>query len=454
MRPEQRRSSTAKFAKWHSSTVEEGEAVSNLRERLKIGSQPIEEINKLFLDPNNEAVKALLDVVAKYGTPEEINAKAREARKLENLMARLKEMNSPYLTDVEWLIRQRDSGAFITEGEYRRKILGDKADGMQFKDDYAVTLEISAAQYFPWLRLEAEQAIGDGELMPGRFIRVRKMKEQEQDNGDTIAFAAAMQVMGATYVETLDTKGTDGSNVHLGGPETITGYFGGIGAPNDYALKWIDECLYYHTTYGISEVLNTNPGTVMLGYILYKLGVDIKFKISVFMGNDNPFAALWTLIGAKLFARADGTSPLAGFNWSNSTDNNTIETTSYFRKGLGLEDVVRFEHHVVETWRSIVRQPYDRRNDVLELAESVPNISAKHEGGDVEVEQKLAETGGHTSSILDYFRDKQEIIDSGDWDALTHNYLEKHNAVNKTAKELTKRGLAFVAAPKLHHVCR
>ena len=124
--------------------------------------------------------------------------------------------------------------------------------------------------------------------MPGRFIRVRKMKEQEKDNGDIIAFAAAMQVMGATYVETLDTKGTDGSNVHLGGPETITGYFGGIGAPNDYALRWIDEFLYYYTTYGINEVLNTNPGTVMLGYVLYKLGVDIRFKISVFMGNDNP----------------------------------------------------------------------------------------------------------------------------------------------------------------------
>ena len=428
--------------------------MADLRERLKTGSLQLEEINKLFLDPDNEAIKALLDVVAKYGTPEEINSKAREARKLENLMVRLKEMDSPYLTDVEWLIKQRDAGAFITEDEYRRKVLGDKADSMQFKDGYAVTLEISAAQYFPWLRLEAEKAIADGELMPGRFIRVRKMKEQEKDNGDIIAFAAAMQVMGATYVETLDTKGTDGSNVHLGGPETITGYFGGIGAPNEYALKWIDEFLYYYTTYGVSEVLNTNPGTVMLGYILYKLGVDIKFKISVFMGNDNPFAALWTLIGAKLFAREDGTSPLAGFNWSNSTDKDTIMTTSFFRERLGLEDVVRFEHHVVETWRSIVRQPYDRRDDVLELAESVPNISAKHEGGDVEVEQKLAEAGGHTSSILDYFRDKQEIIDSGDWDALTYNYLEKHNAVNRTANELTERGLAFIAAPKLHHVQR
>ena len=67
--------------------------------------------------------------------------------------------------------------------------------------------------------------------MPGRFIRVRKMAEQV-DDGDISAVAAAMQIVGATYVETLDTKGTDGSNVHLGGPETITGYFGGVGQPN------------------------------------------------------------------------------------------------------------------------------------------------------------------------------------------------------------------------------
>ena len=72
-----------------------------------------------------------------------------------------------------------------------------------------------------------------------------------------------MQIMGASYVETLDTKGTDGSNVHLGGPATITGYFGGIGQPNDYALRWIDEYLYYYTTYGMRQVLNINPGTVL-----------------------------------------------------------------------------------------------------------------------------------------------------------------------------------------------
>lgn len=425
--------------------------MADLRERLRIDNGQLAAINDLILDPGNEAISALLDIVAKYGTPEEINRKAREARKLENLMARLRESGSPCIADVEWLIAQRDAGAFITVDAYRRRVLGDKAASMTFKDDFAVTLEISAAQYFPYLRAEAEQAIANQELMPGRFIRVRKMKEQEADNGDILAFAAAMQVMGASYVETLDTKGTDGSNVHLGGPATITGYFGGVGQPNHYALKWVDEFLYYYTTYGIQQVLNINPGTVFLGYMLYKLGIDNEFKISVYMGNDNPYAALWTLIGAKLFAREDGTSPLIGFNWSNSVNNETMEITAQFRRALGFEDVVRFEHHIVETWRSIVRQPYDRRDELVALANRVKNISAKHEGGDVEVEQALEAAGQHPSDILDYFRDKQEIIDSGDWDALLRNYLEKHNALNHTARALTEHGLSFIAAPKLHH---
>jgi len=32
-----------------------------------------------------------------------------------------------------------------------------------------------------------------------------------------------MKIIGASVVETLETKGTDGSNVHLDGPATITG---------------------------------------------------------------------------------------------------------------------------------------------------------------------------------------------------------------------------------------
>ena len=317
---------------------EEGDPVTDLRQRLRIREQELKEINDFILDPENELINQLLDLVERYGGPEEINRKATQARELENLLSQLKDQNSPYLSDLEWLARQRDLDAFISIKDFRGKVLGSKLDSMTFRDESAVTLEISALQFFPWLITEAKQAIENDEIMPGRFIRVRNMKEQVEDNGDTLAVAAAMQIIGASYVETLDTKGTDGSNIHLGGPDTITGYFGGIGQPNEHALQWLDEYLHYYTTYGIKEVLNINPGTVLLGYFLHKLGVNIEFKISVFMGNDNPYAALWTLIGAKLFSRGDGTTSLIGFNWSNSVNNRTLETAAKLRKALGFVD--------------------------------------------------------------------------------------------------------------------
>jgi hypothetical protein len=133
----------------------------------------------------------------------------------------------------------------------------------------------------------ARRAVENGEIMPARFIRVRNMKEQEAD-GDLPAFAAAMQIIGASYVEQLDTRGSDGANIHLGGADTLIGYYGGVGQPNEYALKWLDEYLYYYTNYGVRQVLNVNNGTVLLGYLLHRIGVDIEFKISVTLGNDNP----------------------------------------------------------------------------------------------------------------------------------------------------------------------
>jgi hypothetical protein len=383
--------------------------------------------------------------VAKYGTPEEINQKAIQARKLETLLKKVENVRPEYLKDLQWLTDQRDKGAFIKIADYRQKVLGDAAKTTKFKEDFAVTLEVSAAQYFPYIRKAAEWALVEKGLMPGRWIRVRKMKEQEQD-GDLPAFSAAMQIIGASFVETLDTKGTDGSNPHLGGPETITGYFGGIGQPNEHALQWLDEYLYYYTNYGIKSVLNFNAGTILLGFLLYRLGVDMEFKISVYFGSDNPYHAFWIMLAAKLFSRDDGSSPLIGFNWSNSVNNETMELTAQFRKALGFEDVVRFEHHIIETYKSIVVQPYNRRDELVEIADHVANISAKHEGGDPEVETTLE----HPSDILDYFRDKQEVIDSGDWEHLQRNFLEKMVAANKTARALTEKGLSFIAAQNLH----
>ena len=415
------------------------------REMLKIPAERLDAINAVLLDPDSKVMQDFMDVVAKYGTPEEINAKAKEAGKLESLLKKVEHVRPEYLKDLQWLTEQRQRDNFVTVREYRQKVLGDAAIGMKFKDESAVTLEVSALQYFPWLRPMAEEALANKTLVPGRFIKVRKMKEQEED-GDLPAIAAAMQIFGASYVETLDTKGTDGSNLHLGGPETITGYFGGIGQPNEHALQWVDEFLYYYTNYGVKSVLNFNAGTILLGFLLYKMGIDNEFKISVFFGSDNPYHALWIMMAAKLFSRDDGSSPLIGFNWSNSINNETMELTAQFRKALGFEDVVRFEHHIVETYKSIVVQPYNRRDELVEIAGHVANISAKHEGGDPEIDATLE----HPSDILDYFRDKQEVIDSGDWEALQRNFIEKVNAANKSAWALTEKGLSFVAAPNLH----
>ncbi len=310
------------------------------RQKLRIDENRLREINDFILKEDNPLITSLLDLIESYGGVDEINKKAAEARKLDNLLAALDAKKSPYLKDLQWLQEQRDNDAFISISDYRQEILGDKAKSMTFDDSFAITLEISACQYFPWLIEEAKQSIEKRELMPGRFIRVRNMAEQTADN-DVIAFAAGMQITGSSYVETLDTKGTypgpDGApvNVHLGGPATITGYFGGVGMPNEFPLKWADEYLKYYTTYGVKQVLNINPGSVLVGYMMHKLGVDIEFKISVYMGNDNPYACLWTLMTAKLFSRDDGTSPLIGFNLANSVNNETIEQAAYIRGNFG-----------------------------------------------------------------------------------------------------------------------
>jgi hypothetical protein len=255
-----------------------------------------------------------------------------------------------------------------------------------------------------------------------------------------------MQIIGASHVETLDTRGTDGSNVMLGGAETITGYFGGIGQPNDYPLKWADEHLHFLTEYGIRQVLNINLGTVLVALLLHKLGVENEFKVSVFLGIDNPFSVMWMLMGARLLAAEDGSTGLVGLNPSNSVDVATLASSSSVRSALRLTDEVRFEHHVTEAYRSIVRQPYDRRADMVEAAASVPNIAAKHEGGEPGHEAEL----DHPSDIFDYFVSQEEAERDGLMPLLERNYLDKHAAVNRTAEDLTRAGIGVRAATLLH----
>lgn len=84
--------------------------------------------------------------------------------------------------------------------------------------------------------------------------------------------------------------------------------------------------------------------------------------------------------------------------------------------------------------------------ELMELADHVKNISAKHEGGDPEVEV----TREHPSDILEYFLKKSDVESQGLMPLLLANYMDKHAALNHTAEELTRRGLSFVAAKNLH----
>jgi len=417
--------------------------VTDLQSLVTIESDKLEAINAFLNDSDNPLVTDVLAVIDEFGGPEAINQKARQAREPQSLMDRLKEIDSPYVKDLEWLAEQRDTGAFASIADYCGAL---GADSGSLNQPNAVTLEISAMQYFPWLISQAQHCIENRELMPGRFIRVRNMTEQSRDNGDIMATALAMQIIGASWVETLDTKGTDGSNIHLGGPDTITGYFGGIGQPNGHPLKWLKEYLHYYTTYGVRQVLNINPGTVLLGYMLNKLGVDNEFKISVFMGNDNPYSILWTLMTAKLFSRPDDTTSLIGFNLANSVNNDTIIQADKVRAALGLKDKVRFEHHITECYTSIVIQPYNRRDELVELARQVTNIAAKHEGGEPELEKD----SDHPSSILDYFVPKTDVETQDLMQPMLQNYMGKHYSVKLTADALIKAGIGVVCAANLH----
>src|SRR5258706_15936453 len=122
---------------------------AKLSQQLEIPAFNLAEVNRFLLDPSNALIRDAAAVIARYGVIEDINRKSVEARRLPNLIQRLRELNSPYTPDLEWLMAQRDRGAFISTASYHRKALGAKAAGMRFNKANAVTLEISALQYFP-----------------------------------------------------------------------------------------------------------------------------------------------------------------------------------------------------------------------------------------------------------------------------------------------------------------
>ncbi len=150
---------------------------NDLQQLLRIPADRLDAINEVLFNPDTKIVQGFLDVVAKYGTPEEINRKATEARKLENLYAKVRQTHPEYMTDLEWLANIARHGNFISIDEYRQNVLGDVARTTSFADDSAVTLEVSALQYFPWVREMVERALEEADPDP------RAVHQGPQDEG-------------------------------------------------------------------------------------------------------------------------------------------------------------------------------------------------------------------------------------------------------------------------------
>ena len=123
--------------------------MTSLREKLKIPESALNSLNDFIMNENNPLINNLLKVIEKYGGVEEINKKAEEANKLDNIKTKLEIKKPEFARNIEWLEDQRDENAFISVSEYKKKILGEKYGTIQLDDEYAIALELSALQYFP-----------------------------------------------------------------------------------------------------------------------------------------------------------------------------------------------------------------------------------------------------------------------------------------------------------------
>ena len=114
------------------------------------------------------------------------------------------------------------------------------------------------------------------------------------------------------------------------------------------------------------------------------------------------------------------------------------ETTDWMTRN---NIIVEVDYNTAVRWSTV------GRGIQVELAKKVSNVSAKHEGGIPEIDKDRE----HPTDILDYFLSKEQINEMGIMEHLRTNVLDRLDAVNSTAKLLTKNKLSFLAAENLHY---
>ena len=67
---------------------------AQIRKLLEIPYSRLDQINQVLLDENMEVINQFLEVVARYGSPDEINLKAEQARQLPVLLGKVKKITT------------------------------------------------------------------------------------------------------------------------------------------------------------------------------------------------------------------------------------------------------------------------------------------------------------------------------------------------------------------------
>ena len=105
---------------------------------ISVPTKYIQEINALLTNPNSKIMQRLFKTINTYGTPAEINKKAKHSSELSVILSKLKKINPVYVNDLHWLIKERDVGSFVSIEEYNRNILGKRYAKIKSWDSWII----------------------------------------------------------------------------------------------------------------------------------------------------------------------------------------------------------------------------------------------------------------------------------------------------------------------------
>jgi len=185
----------------------------------------------------------------------------------------------PYLASLKWLMTQR-CRRFISVDDYRRQCSRARRD-----DAVRRRLAVTRGQrvsVFPLADREAKQLLPTG-AHAGATSACAKMKESEATRR-LLAVIAAMQIMArATWKRSTPRPRTARTFLNAS-TITATRRVGRQSLPAQVAGR----VLYYYTQYGVQQCsIPTRHGAG--GYCCISWA-EQRVQISVFMGNDNPYA--------------------------------------------------------------------------------------------------------------------------------------------------------------------